>query len=69
MTNAITHSAIDLSRILSKYSNEWVVLSNDEKRVIGHGKDIKTAIERANKMGEKDPIVTRVPKSYGTYIL
>ena len=59
----------DLSKILKKYSNEWVALSYDEKKVISHGQNLANVIEEAKKTGERNPIVTRVPKDYGNYVL
>lgn len=62
-------TVIDLSKILSRYSNEWVALSHDERKVMGHGETITQAVMQARKRGEKDPVLTRVPKDYSTYIL
>ncbi len=60
--------AIDLT-MLNKYSNEWVALSSDESKIISSATTVKEALEKAIKLGEKDPILTRVPENYNTYIL
>lgn len=59
----------DLSKILEPYSNEWVALSEDEERVVGHGKTVKEAIEKAKAKGVNSPVVTKVPTEYGNYVL
>ena len=62
-------TTIDLSKILKPYSNEWVALSEDEKRVVASGKTIKETLQEANKKGEKSPIITKVPKDYCSFVL
>lgn len=59
----------DLSKLLKNYSEEWVALSEDESRVVSSGQKVEEVIEKAHKSGEKNPIVTRVPKNYGNYVL
>lgn len=60
---------IDLSKILKDCSNEWVALSEDEKRVVSSGKTPREAHDRATKKGEGRPVLLRAPKNFGTYIL
>ena len=60
--------AIDLT-MLKKYSNEWVALSSDESKVVSSATTAIEALEKAIELGEKDPILTRVPENYNTYIL
>ena len=59
----------DLSKILKPYSNEWVALSEKANKVISSGQDLSQVIKEAHKKGEKHPVVTRVPKDYGNYVL
>jgi len=59
----------DLSKILEPYSDEWVALSEDEKRVVGSGETIKEALKEAKESGVDTPIITKVPKEYGSYVL
>ena len=59
----------DLSKILEHYSDEWVALSEDEKKVVGSGETIEKALERAKEKGISAPIITKVPKEYGSYVL
>lgn len=59
----------DLSKILRPYHNEWVALSSDEKKVIASGKTLKEALKEAREKGMDNPIMTKVPKEYGNYVL
>jgi len=59
----------DLSKILKPYSNEWVALSEETNKVISSGQNLSKVVEEAHKKGEKHPVVTRVPKDYGNYVL
>lgn len=59
----------DLSKILNKYSDKWVALKPETTDVIAVGENLKVVIEKARKSGVDTPVVTRVPKYYGTYIL
>jgi hypothetical protein len=62
-------TTIDLSKILEPYSNEWVALSKDETRVVASGKTVKETLQKAIEKGERSPILTKVPKEYGNYVL
>ena len=59
----------NLTQLLKGYSDEWVALNEDQTKVVGHGKSLKEALLRAKKKGHNDPILTRVPRHYGAYIL
>jgi len=63
------HKSQDLSKILNKYSDEWVALKPETTDVVAAGNNLKTVIEEARKTGVDTPVITRVPKDYGTYIL
>jgi len=62
-------TTIDLSKILKPYSNEWVALSEDEKKVVASGKTVKEVLQKAKVKGENSPILTKVPKDYCTFVL
>ncbi len=68
-TTLIQNQAQDLSKILKPYNDEWVALSQRNSRVLSNGHNLEKVIEKAHKKGEKHPIVTRVPKDYGNYVL
>jgi len=59
----------DLRELLKPYSDKWVALSEDSSKVVGVGDTPKKALEQASSRSEKNPILTRVPEHYGTYIL
>jgi len=60
---------IDLTKILEPYEGEWVALSSDQKRVVGHGPTPHNALEMAKEKGEKDPILFGVPDAYSSHFL
>ena len=62
-------TAKDLSKILAPYSNKWVALSEKQDKVVSSGNTVKGVLEIAKRRGEKNPIITRVPKDYGNYVL
>lgn len=59
----------DLSKILRPYADEWVALSQRSNKVVSNGRDLAQVIEKAHRKGEKHPVVTRVPRDYGNYVL
>jgi len=54
---------------LSKYENQWVALSHDEKRVVANHENLQKAVEEANRIGEKHPVVIKAPSKCAGYIL
>lgn len=59
----------DLSKKLKKYSNEWIALEPNNMSVIASGKLPKKVLNESWEKGVNHPVLTRVPKNYGTYIL
>ena len=60
---------VDLSKILRDYSNVWLALNPSSMKVVATGKEPKTVLEKARKQGVDNPVLTKAPKNYGTYIL
>ena len=58
-----------LSKTLKNISSKWVALSPITTKVIAVGMTPKSVMQKAKKMGTNNPVLTRVPKNYGTYIL
>ena len=54
---------------LSKYADQWVALSSETHEIIAYAPTPKRALEEARKKGELDPILTRVPKRFDSYVL
>lgn len=59
----------DLSKILKDYSNVWLALNPNSMKVVATGREPKTALGKARKQGVENPVLTKAPKDYGTYIL
>ncbi len=67
--NVKTKNPEDLSKILDRYSSQWVALEPETNKVVASGVQPKAVLDEARASGTKHPILTRVPKNYGTYIL
>jgi len=67
--NYMKVKTIDFSKSLKKYSNEWLALEPTNMKVVAVGKLPKNVLESARKKGVDNPILTRAPQNYGTYIL
>jgi len=59
----------DLRKVLEGYSNKWVALSADSRKVVGVGNSPKGALKKAHSNKEMNPILTRVPEKYDTLVL
>lgn len=59
----------DLSKSLENISSKWVALNPDTTKVVATGNSPKSVITKARKNGTNNPVLTRVPKDYGAYIL
>ena len=59
----------NLSELLKAHSNKWVALSSDSSRIVGVADSPKEALEQARINKEPDPVLTKTPKHYGTFIL
>jgi D-serine dehydratase len=58
----------DWTKIYQKYKGMWVALAEDEVTVVGFGKKISEAIEKAKNNGNNDPIMMRVPDESLVYV-
>lgn len=56
-------------RMLKEYSNKWVALSSDSKKIVGVGSTVKEAVKKAEANKEHNPILTKTPECYGTFVL
>ena len=56
---------VDLTRLLAPYKGEWVALSPDETRILGHGKTIEEALALAKGKEEGRPLLIKVPVDEG----
>jgi hypothetical protein len=42
-------------------AGEWIALSKGDNRIVGTGKTIEEAIQKARQSGNEDPVVMKVP--------
>ncbi len=47
----------------------WVAFSSDEKRLVAYGKTYEEAVTKAEKNGEPDPVLLKVPKDWSMQVL
>ena len=58
-------SAEERVRILSEASpNSWVAFSSDESKLVGRGTTYDEAVDDAEKNGETDPILIKIPDNW-----
>jgi len=60
--------SISLSHLFPKYEGQWVAFANDQSTILGNGKNLKTAITKAQKRGHKNPIMFKVPVGMTAYV-
>ena len=49
--------------------NTWVAFSANEDRVVARGPELADVVSQAQKAGESDPILTRIPPSWEPTLL
>jgi len=59
---------MDFTKIYQNYKGLWVALSSDEKKVLGKGKTVKTAVKQAREKGVKVPYLFKVPTKLLPYV-
>jgi hypothetical protein len=47
----------------------WVAFSSDEERLVAYGKTYDEAVTKAEKKGEPNPVLTKVPKDWSMQVL
>jgi hypothetical protein len=47
----------------------WVAFSADEERLVAYGKTYEEAVSKAEKNGEPDPVLAKVPKDWSMQVL
>jgi hypothetical protein len=46
-----------------EYAGKWVAWDHDETRIVASGQTFAEAVEAAERAGEKDPVMHKVPKA------
>ncbi len=59
---------MDFTNLYQKHRGLWVALSPDEKKVLGKGKTIKTAVKQAQRKGVTTPYLFKVPTKIVSYV-
>jgi hypothetical protein len=55
-------SPIDLTKVLKDApAGEWIALSRMDNRIVGSGKTVEEAIQKAKQSGHDEPVVMKVP--------
>ncbi|HUJ93350.1 MAG TPA: DUF5678 domain-containing protein [Candidatus Bathyarchaeia archaeon] len=49
--------------------NGWAAFSSDEERLVAYGKTYEEVVSNAEKSGEPDPVVIKVPKDWSMLVL
>lgn len=63
-------SAEERVRILSEAKpNSWLAFSSDESKIVGRGDSYMEAVEDAEKNGETDPLLIKIPDSWAPRVL
>jgi hypothetical protein len=58
-------SAEERGRTLSDAKpNSWLAFSSDESKIVGRGDSYIEAVEDAEKNGESDPLLIKIPDSW-----
>ena len=58
-------SAEERVRILNEAKpNSWLAFSSDESKVVAQGDTYDEAVERAEKCGEGDPVLVKIPDNW-----
>jgi hypothetical protein len=64
---------INWTNLQKKYKGLWVALSKDEKKdektVLGSGKTVKDALNKARERSNQTPFLTRVPEKIITFVV
>ena len=54
---------------LGRYAEKWAALCPKTKKILAAAKTPKQALALAREKGEADPILTRIPKRFDSYVL
>ena len=48
--------------------NTWLALSSDESKVVGRGETYGDAVADAEKNGEEDPVLIKIPDNWNSRV-
>ena len=58
---------VNLAKLISKYNDGWVSITNDEKKVIAWGKTLDSLSKKLKKLNYPKGILLKVYKDFSTY--
>ena len=58
---------LKLAHLLRKYSDGWVSISKDYRKVLASGKTMKIVLSKLQRLGNPDGILMRAAKDYSRY--
>ena len=68
--NDMAPTAYDFGELLKGVpAGAWVAISSDEMCVVAYAAEMRDAIKAANKKGDQNPIILRVPLDPGAFLL
>ena len=50
-----------VNQLIKPFSGQWVALSADEQHVVGVGRTAHVALNKAQKQGERFPLLVKAP--------
>lgn len=53
-----------ISALRDAAPGSWLAFSEDESRVVAHGSTYDEVVEAAEKAGEPNPVITRIPDDW-----
>ena len=56
-----------LANLLRKYSNSWVSISKDHRKVLASGKTMKTVLAKLQRLGNPEGVMMRAAKDFSRY--
>jgi len=62
-------SAARLAALASAPLDRWIALSADESRVVADGESFEAVVNAAERRGEQDPLILRVPEDWTPRVL
>jgi hypothetical protein len=63
-------ATLDLSLLLKGVpEGAWVAISQRENKVLAYAAELQTVLEQALELGEREPLVVRVPEQASTLFL
>jgi hypothetical protein len=60
---------LDRTAMATKYPGKWVALKADRMTVLTSGESVQEVLKQVHDIGEKNPVITRMPKDIRSFII